>query len=198
MGKRSVAAPSAGAAGLALVAALTMTPAAQPALAGTCPASTTCPTTVTFTVNAPDGLTITVPESPVNIGSGAPGGQISGFLGPVTVSDQRAVLTATWVATVSAAVGGFTTGGGTAAETVPNTEVLYWSGPATATTGTGTFVPGQVDAAAAQSLDVSRTAFSKTSGSGDNSATWDPTIVVNVPAQAVAGTYTGTVNHSVA
>ncbi|MBB2743126.1 UNVERIFIED_ORG: hypothetical protein FHR35_002948 [Microbispora rosea subsp. rosea] len=198
MGKRSVAAPSAGAAGLALVAALTMTPAAQPALAGTCPASTTCPTTVTFTVNAPDGLTITVPESPVNIGSGAPGGQISGFLGPVTVSDQRAVLTATWVATVSAAVGGFTTGGGTAAETVPNTAVFYWSGPATATTGTGTFVPGQVDAAAAQSLDLSRTAFSKTSGSGDNSATWNPTIVVNVPAQAVAGTYTGTVNHSVA
>ncbi|TQS28816.1 hypothetical protein [Microbispora sp. KK1-11] len=198
MGKRSVAAPAAGAAGLALVAALMITPAAQPALAGTCPASTTCPTTVTFTVNAPDGLTITVPDGPVNIGSGAPGGQISGFLGPVTVSDQRAALTATWVATVSAAVGGFTTGGGTPAETVPNTAVLYWSGPATATTGTGTFVPGQVDAAAAQSLDVSRTAFSKTSGSGDNSATWDPTIVVNVPAQAVAGTYTGTVNHSVA
>ncbi|MEU6410670.1 hypothetical protein [Microbispora sp. NPDC046933] len=35
-------------------------------------------------------------------------------------------------------------------------------------------------------------------GSGDNSATWDPTIVITVPAQAVAGTYTGTVNHSVA
>ncbi|KAB8183749.1 hypothetical protein [Microbispora catharanthi] len=200
MGKRSVAAPSAGAAGLALVAALTMTPAAQPALAGTCPASTTCPTTVTFTVNAPDGLTISVPDGPVNIGSGAPGGQISGLLGPVTVSDQRAALTATWVATVSAAAGGFTTGGGTPAETVPNTAVLYWSGPATATTGgvPADFSPGQATAADAQSLDVSRTAFSKTSGSGDNSATWNPTIVVNVPAQAVAGTYTGTVNHSVA
>ncbi|OPG09136.1 hypothetical protein [Microbispora sp. GKU 823] len=199
MGKRSVAAPSAGVAGLALVAALTFASTASPAGAATCPASTTCPTTVTFTVNAPDGLTITVPDGPVNIGSGAPGGQISGALGPVTVSDQRAALTATWVATVSAAAGGFTTGGGTPAETVPNTAVLYWSGTGTYTGGTAAnFSPGQATAADAQSLNVSRTAFSKTSGSGDNSATWDPTIVVNVPAQAVAGTYTGTVNHSVA
>ncbi|MGW5264380.1 hypothetical protein ACWEQG_25685 [Microbispora sp. NPDC004025] len=198
MCKRNVAAPSAGIAGLALMTALTVTSTASPAGAATCPASTTCPTTVTFTVNAPDGLTITVPDGPVNIGSGVPGGQISGPLGPVTVSDQRAALTATWVATVSAAAGGFVTGGGTPAETVPNSAVLYWSGAATATTGTGTFVPGQANAAAAQALDVPRTAFSKTSGSGVNSATWDPTIIVNVPAQAVAGVYTGTVNHSVA
>lgn len=198
MRKRSVAVPSAAVASVAAVAALTVASTVPPAAAGTCPASTTCPTTVTFTVTAPDGLTITVPDGPVNIGSGVPGGQISGHLGPVTVSDQRAALTATWVATVAAAPAGFTTGGGSAAETVPDSAVLYWSGPATATTGTGTFVPGQANAAAAQSLDVTRTAFSKTSGSGVNSATWDPTIVVNVPAQAVAGTYTGTVNHSVA
>jgi hypothetical protein len=74
----------------------------------------------------------------------------------------------------------------------------YWSGPATATAGTGTFVPGQANAAAAQSLDVSRTAFSKTTGSGNNSATWNPTVVIDIPSQAVIGTYTGTVNHSVA
>ncbi|MEV0971650.1 hypothetical protein [Microtetraspora glauca] len=178
-----------------LVAAMV---AALPAQAGTCPASTTCPTTVNFTVNAPNGLTINVPDGPVNIGSGAPGGQISGQLGSVQVSDERAALAATWVASVIAATGGFKTGGGTAPETIPNTDVLYWSGAATATTGSGTFVPGQANAAAAQSIDVSRTAFSKTTGSGVNSATWNPTIVVNVPAGAVAGTYTGTVDHSVA
>ncbi|MEV4295557.1 hypothetical protein [Microbispora rosea] len=33
---------------------------------------------------------------------------------------------------------------------------------------------------------------------GVNSAEWNPALVVNVPAQAVAGLYTGTVNHSVA
>ncbi|MER5319376.1 hypothetical protein ABT003_08575, partial [Streptosporangium roseum] len=101
-------------------------------------------------------------------------------------------------ATVIAATGGFTTGGGTAPETIPTSDALYWSGPATATTGTGTFVPGQANAAAAQTLGVSRTAFSKTTGSGNNSATWNPTILINVPDQAVAGVYTGTVNHSVA
>ncbi|GLX02780.1 hypothetical protein [Microtetraspora sp. NBRC 16547] len=178
-----------------LVAAMV---AALPAQAGTCPASTTCATTVNFTVDAPDGLTITVPNGPVSIGTGAPGGQISGQLGSIQVSDQRAALTATWVASVVAATGGFTTGGGTAPETIPNTDVLYWSGAATGTTGTGTFVPGQANAAAAQSLDTSRTAFSKTTGSGENSATWNPTIVVNVPSSAVAGVYTGTVDHSVA
>ncbi|MEV0151940.1 MULTISPECIES: hypothetical protein [unclassified Nonomuraea] len=177
-----------------VAAALTVAPAAQ---ATTCPASTTCPTTVTFTVTSADGLTITVPTPTVNIGSGTPGTQISGSLGTVTVSDQRAALNATWVASVIAGSGGFTTGGGTTPETIPTSAVLYWSGPATAATG-GVPTPGQLNAAAAQSLDVSRTAFSKTSGSGDNSAAWNPTIVINVPAQAVAGTYTGTVSHSVA
>ncbi|MEV0233844.1 hypothetical protein [Nonomuraea sp. NPDC050786] len=193
MSKSRLGIPLTGAA--ALVAAMAVV---LPAQAGTCPASTTCSTTVNFTVTAPGGLTINVPNSPVSIGSGTPGNQISGPLGTIMVSDQRATLTATWVASVVAATGGFTTGGGTAAETIPNTAVLYWSGAATGTTGTGTFVPGQANAGAAQSLDVSRTAFSKTTGSGDNSASWNPTIVINVPAQAVAGTYTGTVNHSVA
>ncbi|MEV1168805.1 hypothetical protein [Nonomuraea sp. NPDC049784] len=186
----------AGAAGL--VAAMGVT---APLQADTCPQSTTCPTTVTFTVTAEDGLSITVPgpTPAVNIGDSAPGGQISGQLGSVTVTDQRAALTATWVASVIAATGGFTTGTGTAPETIPNADVDYWSGTATATSGApaAAFAPGQANAAAAQSLDTSRTAFSKTSGSGDNSCTWNPTLVVHVPTSAVAGTYTGTVNHSV-
>lgn len=180
--------------------AASLTPALMsglPARAGTCPVSTTCPTTVTFTVNAPNGLTITVPNGPVAIGSAAPGGQITGQLGAVTVSDQRAALTAVWTASVIAP-GGFTTGGSSPAETIPSSDVRYWSGAATATTGSGAFTPGQANAGAAQSLDVSRTAFSKSSGSGSNSATWNPTIVINVPASAVAGAYSGVVSHSVA
>ena len=42
------------------------------------------------------------------------------------------------------------------------------------------------------------TAMSLTGGAGSNSASWNPTLVVNVPAAAVAGTYSGTVTHSVA
>jgi hypothetical protein len=30
------------------------------------------------------------------------------------------------------------------------------------------------------------------------SATWNPTLIVDIPAGAVAGTYTGTITHSVA
>lgn len=166
--------------------------------AETCPPSTTCPTTVSFAVDAPGGLAISVPTSSVSLGTGTPGNQITGQLGDITVSDERATLDATWAAYVSANAGGFTTGGGTAAETIPNTDVFYWSGLATSTTGSGTFVPGQPDASAAEELAHPYTAFSKTSGSGDNSATWNPTVTVDIPSQAVSGTYTGTVNHSVA
>ncbi|GAA3159583.1 hypothetical protein [Nonomuraea roseoviolacea] len=180
----------------ALAVAFAATATAVPARADTCAASVNCNTTVTFTVSAGAGLQITVPNGPLSVGTGSPGGTISGQLGSITVSDQRAAVTATWVAQVVAT--DFTTGGGSAAETIANSRVSYWSGPATATTGTGTFVPGQANAASSVVLDQTRIAFSKTTGSGNNSATWNPTIVIDVPAQAVAGTYTGVVRHSVA
>ncbi|MEV0202683.1 hypothetical protein [Nonomuraea sp. NPDC050691] len=180
----------------AAVAVVTVTTvAAQPARADTCAASTTCSTTVTFSVSAGAGLTITVPDGPVSVGTGSPGGSISGTIGSVTVTDARTALTATWVAQVSAT--DFTTGGGTPSETVANSRISYWSGNAV-TTGTGTFVAGQPNAGSAVVLDQVRVAYSKTTGSGNNSAAWTPTIVVDVPAQAVAGIYTGTVRHSVA
>lgn len=173
----------AGLAGLALVAG--------PATAASAADDTT---TVTLVVSAPDGLTITAPET-ANIGSGTPGTTISGQLGGVTVSDQRAVLNASWNTTVIST--DFTTGGGTSPEIIPNINVLYWSGPATATTGNGTFTPGQEAPANAQVINVPRTAMALADGNGVNSATWNPTVVVNVPATAVAGTYTGTVTHTV-
>ncbi len=94
----------------------------------------------------------------------------------------------------------YTTGAAGAAETIPASAVNYWSGPATANSGVGVVVPGQANAAAAQPLSTSAalTAFSKAVGVGNNSTSWNPTLIVNVPAAAVAGTYTGTVTHSVA
>jgi hypothetical protein len=181
--------PLVGAIGVALLVV-------TPAQAGTCAASVTCPTTVTLTVTSPGGLTITVPDGPVSVGSGTPGNAVSGQLGGVTVSDQRAILAATWTASVTST--DLTTGGGTAAETILKSALSYWSGAATATTGTGTFTPGQANAGASQTLGVSRTAFAKTTGSGANTATWNPTLVVNIPSANVVGTYTGTVSHSVA
>ena len=64
------------------------------------------------------------------------------------------------------------------------------------TLGHGMFTTGQATAANAVVLSSPATAF--TLGVGNNSATWDPTLIVAVPAAAVAGIYTGTVTHSVA
>lgn len=151
-------------------------------------------TTTTFTVSG-GALGITIPSTAA-LGTGAAGGTVTAQLGAVSVSDNRALLTASWTTSVTST--SFTTGGGTTAETIPNSDVSYWSGVATATSGTGTFTPGQATAAAAAVLDTSRTAYSLTAGVGDNSATWNPTLVVALPAAAVGGTYTGTVTHSVA
>ena len=140
-------------------------------------------------------LTITVPSSAA-LPSVSPGGTTSAQLGTVTVNDFRGMATASWTATVTATT--FVTGGATAPETIPLTRITYWSGPATVTTGTGTFTPGQASPAAAVNLTVPRTAFTLTAGSSVNSASWNPTLSVSVPAAALAGTYTATITHSVA
>ncbi|MBF9131696.1 hypothetical protein I0C86_22405 [Plantactinospora sp. S1510] len=151
-------------------------------------------TIVTLNVTAAGGLTITVPAT-ANLGNGTEGATVSGNLGPVTVLDQRALLNASWVTTVVAT--DFTTGAGTAEETIPVINVRYWSGPATGTAGSGTFTPGQPTAADAVIINVPRTAFTHTGGSGNNFATWNPTVLVDVPVGTSGGTYTGTVTHSV-
>jgi hypothetical protein len=149
-------------------------------------------TTVTLSVVS-GGLSIASPES-ADIGSGTPGNVVSGQLGSVTVSDERAIMAPEWTVTVSATA--FTTGGATSAETIPATDVTYWSGQATATTGTGTFTPAQPTQGDAE--DVPTDAFSHSGGNGNNSATWNPTLNIGVPFDGVGGTYTGTVTHSFA
>jgi hypothetical protein len=156
-------------------------------------AAPTDDTIVTFVVSA-GTLDIVAPES-ASLGTGAPGTTIGGPLGAVTVTDSRGATPAPWTASVISA--NFT---GDPSGSVAATQVDYWSGPATATTGDGTFTPGQVDSAAKLPLDTVTpvTAFSHVGGVGGNSATWNPTLEVRVPLAAPAATYTGTVTHSVA
>jgi hypothetical protein len=152
-------------------------------------------TTTTFTVTT-GALSITVPATAA-LGSGAPGTSITGALGAVQVADARAQLTTAWTASVAST--SFTTGGATPAETVPVADVSYWSGPVTAFTGNGTRTPGQAAAANAVVLSgTPQTAFALTAGTGNNSVTWNPTVIVAVPLTNSAGDYTGTVTHSVA
>ncbi|MER7439327.1 hypothetical protein [Micromonospora avicenniae] len=172
---------------------LTAAAATVVALATPAAAAPTGDTIVTFTVATAD-LNVNVPAA-VNLGAVFAGDDLSGPLGEVTVLDERSALNATWVATVSAT--SFTTGDRTPEETITPNLVDYWSGEAT-TTGAGVFVPGQRFEEDRVNLGVPRTAYSKTSGSGNNSATWIPNIRIQVPETAVGGTYTGVITHSVA
>jgi hypothetical protein len=159
-------------------------------LAATALPASAADTNVTFSITTA-GLTISAPGS-ADIGSVASGAtSISGQIGPVTVTDLRGTLGGSWTATVTGT--DFTTGGGTPAETISNINDSYSPGPLVSSTGTGTFTPGPGGI-----INVPRTAFTGTTLTGNNTATWNPTLTVTIPTAAVAGTYSGTVTHSVA
>nr|MDT0662703.1 hypothetical protein [Micromonospora sp. DSM 115978] len=141
-------------------------------------------------------LSISVPPSRA-LGSTFVGATLSGQLGNVTVSDNRAgVNPNTWTVTVSSTA--YTTGAGLPAQTIANSRMSYWSGPQIHGTGGGTRIPGQPTSAQAQSLGTARVAFRKISGAGNNTCQWRPTVIMSVPGTAVAGLYTGRITHSVA
>jgi hypothetical protein len=145
-------------------------------------------TTVTFTVSS-GLLSLTAPDS-VDLGTNGPGTTIAGALGTVTVTDDRALLAAAW--TVVASSSDWTTGGGTPAETIPAGDVGYDPGTII-TTGTITATGTPITLSA-----TSAPVVTGTDGVGDNTASWDPTLSVAVPAAAVVGAYTGTLTQSVA
>jgi hypothetical protein len=170
---------------------LTM-PAASAAVTSTAAVNAPAPgpsadTTVTFAVTS-GALTITAPAS-ANLGSGAPGTDISGEVGTTTVTDDRALLSASWNATASAT--DFTTAARTTAETIPATDVDYAPGTIT-TTGGITATPHDV------TLDGEpQTVVAGTAGVGNNSDSLAPALVVSVPASNADGVYTGTLTQSV-
>ena len=141
-------------------------------------------TTATFTL-AGGSLDVTVAAAAA-LTDGAPGAaSVSGSLGAVGVSDTRG-STAGWV--VSAASTTFVGSNGST-----STGVSYDSGNATATTGIITAgTDGATDIAAGAPVADGTTA------SGNNTASFSPTLTVALPASALAGDYTGTVTTSVA
>jgi len=152
------------------------------------PSDSATGTTASFTLTA-GSLTITQPAT-ATLGVASTGAlTLSGSLGTVSVSDGRGLLTATWTASVVST--NFTTGGGSTYETVTASNIAYASGTAI-TTGVGVFTPGVL-----ASMSSSGTAGSW-AGNGDNTASWNPTITFTLSPSQVAGTYSGTVTHSVA
>lgn len=153
------------------------------------PAAVAQDTDTTFEVAA-GALAITAPAGTVSLGSAAAPGTVSSQLGEVKVADSRGLLLGGHVASVEST--SFTTGGATAAETVPTTAVTYSPGTGTLS-GVVVCTPALVGNMAAQ-----RAVMTGTAATGTNSCAWNPTIEVTVPAAAPAGTYQGTITHSVA
>jgi hypothetical protein len=115
------------------------------------------------------------------------GGTISGQLGEVQVSDARAAAAGSgWVATVISTA--FTPPSG---PTIGAAAVGYTAGAITKV-GTATFTANNP-----ANLTGVVAAVTATGITGDNSATWDPTINVFVAGGMAAGVYSGTITQSV-
>jgi hypothetical protein len=170
-------------------------PAAPTYFSSRTPAGGDPDTTVTFTVTT-GALSMTAPGSAnLSTGTGAPGTTISGALGNVTVTDDRALLTAAWTVTAAETNWHRVGGTGSSAEIVPANGATYDPGDIT-TTGTITVAPDSTPPIALGNGAVP--VVDGTAGIGNNTATWDPTIAVAIPAGTVGGDYTGTLAQSVA
>jgi uncharacterized repeat protein (TIGR01451 family) len=163
--------------------------AVSAATGSTCPAGSPGPgCTVTVAVAA-GPLSITVPAT-ASLGSGAPGGALSGALGTVQVTDDRG-FGADWTATVSST--GFATGAGTPAETIPASDAFYDIAALGTATGPATFTP----VPATQLSATPQAIVNATNVAGNTTVTWNPTIQVTIPGTAVGGAYSATITHSV-
>lgn len=157
------------------------------------PASASASTSATFTLTG-GSLSISEPAT-ANLGSAATGAlTLSGSLGTVTVTDQRGALAANWTASVIST--NFTTGASPGTyQTVTAASIAYSSGTATLTgTPVGAFTPGVI----AQMSSTTGGVAGVWAGTGNNTVSWNPTLTFTLSPSQVAGTYSGTVTHSVA
>ena len=160
--------------GLAVAAVLVVAAALPAAADDTATTFSLTGGTLTLSVGASAALT--------DEASGVAANTITGTLGAVTVTDARGG-TAGWV--TSAASTTFTGVGLSVSD-----GVAYTNGTVTET-GTNT-----VAAVTAQSITTTAAVATATGVSGNNTASWDPTLDVSMPAGALAGDYAGTVTTS--
>ena len=146
-------------------------------------------TTATVTVT-PGSLTITVPTSAGTLASGVSsvnGSTISGSLGQVQVNDARGAAAGSgWVVTVISTA--FTPPAG---PTIGGAAVGYVAG-SIAKVGTATYVANDPTAISGAMAAVTASGIT-----GQNSATWNPTINIALLGSTAAANYTGTITHSV-
>jgi len=147
------------------------------------------PTTATVEVTG-GSLSISAPADVGSLGTTAntvEGTTISGELGEVQVNDARGAEAGSgWVASVISTA--FTP---TAGPAIAASAVGYTVG-SIGQVGTATFTANDP-----ADLTGASPAVTATGITGDNSATWNPTINVAVPGGMAAGVYSATITHSV-
>lgn len=158
-------------------------------LAVTVPASAEA-TTASITVTG-GSLTITAPADAGGLGgqlSAAAGGTLSGQLGQVQVVDARSAPAGSgWVASVVS-----TDFAPTSGPAIPATAARYTAGTITKVGSASYLANDPAD------LSAATAAVTASEVTGDNTATWNPSISVTVPAGTAAGVYNATITHSVA
>lgn len=151
------------------------------------PSFAATPATITILGGA---LEISAPTDSANLGTlvnTVGGGSTSGALGTVQVSDARSAAAGSgWVASVISSA--FTPSTGPA---IAASAVSYSAGTITKV-GTATYVANDPGDLTAVSPAVTATGIT-----GDNSATWNPTMTVAVPGGTAAGVYSAVITHSV-
>jgi hypothetical protein len=151
-------------------------------------ADTTGGTPITFEVTG-GALAITVPAGPVSLGSVAASASaqtVSAQLGTITVTDSRGG-TAGWTVTA----------GATDFAGPQNVSVGTPGGSSYITPGASITGVSNVAATSLNSLYPPSAVQIATGVAGVNSATWNPTVSVTIPANAVTGTYSTIITHSV-
>lgn len=167
-------------------------------------ASGTTDTTVTLT-SSDGALAVTIPDSsisPVDLGSTAvpstAGTYSTSAFGSVTVQDTRAV-TVGWVTTATSTDFCIDQSAGTAGvqchATDTNQKIL--SSAVTYDPSTLTVDLGSVGAAAGVPGLLSSGATVTYTGTGNSTISWTPSLTFTLAATQVAGTYRGTITHSV-
>jgi hypothetical protein len=139
-------------------------------------------TTTTFTLTG-GALTFTAAAGAALTDGASGATSITGTLGTVSVSDLRGGVEEWSVSVVSTAF--------TGSEGSSSTDVDYTAGTVTET-GTIVVADGTITDVASATAVVS-----PTSSSGNNTASWNPTLAVTMPSNALADDYTGTVTTSI-
>lgn len=149
-------------------------------------------TNATFELTA-GSLSIDAPATASlgRVASSTTASTLTGQLGTTTVTDTRGSLTAAYQVLLTS--GNFTTGTAGATETILGSTVTSMSGAVTHTNTTATKVATETTVPVGPTVPI----MGLSAYSGNDSATYNPTVVIPVPVTNVAGTYTGVVTQTV-